>query len=274
MDKLKTKTFLTYLDSSNPLLLLHPCVKVLALIIFNVVAWIIEAPIPLLAYFIALASLYPVLRVPFRSLAKALPYLLLVAQAVTVSYILGSKIPGSVVYFELPWGSFVSDRTLMYMVTVMLRISCMILGSTLVFLSLRDVDLVYGLMGLGFPFTAAFTIALSMRFSILFIEDYARISEAMLLKGARLDAGNVIERAHSVLLTGVPLMVLALKRMQELSYVLELKGFPPKGKRTYIYEFVWKQEDVVAAILLAVLLATSALLRILGLFGFPGWPFV
>ncbi|MEM1690988.1 MAG: energy-coupling factor transporter transmembrane component T, partial [Thermofilaceae archaeon] len=221
--------------------------KVLALIIFNVVAWIIEAPIPLLAYFVALASLYPVLRVPFRSLAKALPYLLLVAQAVTVSYILGSKIPGSVVYFELPWGSFVSDRTLMYMVTVMLRISCMILGSTLVFLSLRDVDLVYGLMGLGFPFTAAFTIALSMRFSILFIEDYARISEAMLLKGARLDAGNVIERAHSVLLTGVPLMVLALKRMQELSYVLELKGFLPKGKRTYIYEFVWKQEDVVAA---------------------------
>ncbi|MCS7105438.1 MAG: energy-coupling factor transporter transmembrane protein EcfT [Thermofilaceae archaeon] len=274
MSKSKVKTFLAYLDSSNPLLRLHPFVKVLALLVFNLVAWLVEAPYPLLAYLLALVFLYPFLRVSMRNLIRALPYLLLVAQAVTLGYLVGSKIPGSVVYFSLPWGTYVSDRTLMFMASVMLRISCMVLGSTLVFISLRDVDLVYGFKSVGLPFAAAFTVNLSMRFSMLFMEDYARIRDAMVLKGAHLDSGGLVERARLTSLMGVPLMVLALKRMQDLSYVLELRGFPPKGKRTYVYEFVWRPVDAIAAAILLILLFSTVALRLTGFLSFPGWPFL
>jgi len=270
----RVRTFVSYVEGGSPLLKLHPSVKVLALISLNLTAWVIEAIVPLLALLACLLLLYPLLRAPLRSLSRALPYMLLVAQAVTLSYLLGSRVPGSRVYLALPWGAFVTERTLMLMASVVLRIACMVLASTLVFLSLRDVDVVYGFRGLGIPFAAAFTVNLSMRFATLFIEDYARIRDAMLLKGARLDSGGILERARLISMMGIPLMVLALRRMHDLSYVLEARGFPPRGRRTYIYEFRWSPADRAAAAALLALPALSAALRALGVFSFPGWPFL
>jgi energy-coupling factor transport system permease protein len=158
---------------------------------------------------------------------------------------------------------------------VMLRIAGMLVGSTLIFLSLRDVDVVYGLKSIGVPFAAAFVFNLAMRFSALFLDDYAKVRDAMLLKGVRLDVGGPLERAKLLSRTAVPLMVIAVRRMQDLSFALELKGFPPKGKRTYIYTFRWKLADIIAlALLIVIVISVVALKVATRLLSFPGWPLV
>lgn len=275
VEKGKVRTFFTYVDERYAFVRAHPAVKVVSLVVLNVIPWIIEAPVPLAVFLASLLLAAVLLKAPLGKLKSYLPYLLLVAQAVVLSYLLGSKIPGNAVFIELPWGCYVTDRTLLYMASVMLRISCMLVGSTLVFLSLRDVDVVYGLKSLGVPFAAAFAFNLALRFSGLFLDDYARVRDAMLLKGAKLDAGNPLERAKLLTRTAVPLMVIAVRRMQELSFALELKGFPPKGKRTYIHQFRWSCADIAA--LLALIAATAGVAvakTVSPLFNFPGWPFI
>ncbi len=270
----RVRTLFGYVEESCLLTRAHPVVKVLSLVALNVLAWLIEAPVPLAIYLSGLLLAAALARAPLRRLKGYLPYLLLVAQAVVLSYALGSRIPGAVVYATLPWGCYVSDRTLLYMASVMLRISCMLVGSTLVFLSLRDTDVVYGLRGLGVPFSAAFSLNLALRFSALFLDDYARVRDAMLLKGVRLDAGGPLERARLLSRAAVPLMVIAIRRMQDLSFALELKGFPPRGRRTYVHEFRWSWADTAAAAALVATTVGVAVAKLLSpLLSFPGWPF-
>lgn len=274
MSSARVRTFFTYVDESYLLTRAHPVVKVLSLVAVNLVAWIVEAPVPLTLLLFSLLVAAILLRAPLGRLKSYAPYLLLVAQAVVLSYVLGSRIPGNVTYVNFPWGSYVTDRTLLYMLSVMLRITCMLVGSTLVFLSLRDVDIIYGLKGLGIPFTAAFSLNLALRFSSLFLEDYARVRDAMLLKGVKLDAGSPLERARLLSRTAVPLMVIAIRRMQDLTFILELKGFPPSGRRTYIYTFKWGPVEAIAsAALVAATLAVIFAKVFSPLLSFPGWPF-
>jgi energy-coupling factor transporter transmembrane protein EcfT len=275
MSEGKVRTFFAYVDERFLLVRAHPAVKIVALIVLNVVPWLVEAPVPLAAFLASLLLLATVLRAPLGKLKNYLVYILLVAQAVVLSYALGSKIPGSVAYVKYPWGCYVTEMTFLYMAMVMLRIAGMLVGSTLIFLSLRDVDVVYGLKSLGVPFAAAFVFNLAMRFSALFLDDYAKVRDAMLLKGVRLDVGGPLERAKLLSRTAVPLMVIAVRRMQDLSFALELKGFPPKGKRTYIYTFRWKLADTIAlALLIVIVISVVALKVATRLLSFPGWPLV
>ena len=274
MDGGRVRTFFTYVDERYVLVRAHPAVKMVSLVVLNVTPWIIEAPVPLAFFLASLLLAAALLKAPLSKLRNYLPYLLLVAQAVVLSYVLGSRIPGNAVYIEFPWGCYVTDRTLLYMASVMLRISSMLVGSTLIFLSLRDTDVVYGLKSLGVPFAAAFAFNLALRFSALFLDDYARVRDAMLLKGAKLDAGNPLERAKLLSRTAVPLMVIAVRRMQDLSFALELKSFPPSGKRTYLHQFRWSRFDVAALALLAATTAGVVVAKMVSpLLSFPGWPF-
>jgi len=275
VEKGKVRTFFTYVDERYALVRAHPAIKIVSLVVLNVIPWVIEAPVPLASFLTSLLLAAALLKAPLSKLKDYLPYLLLVAQAVALSYVLGSRIPGNAVYIEFPWGCYVTDRTLLYMASVMLRISSMLVGSTLIFLSLRDTDVVYGLTSLGVPFAAAFAFNLALRFSSLFLDDYARVRDAMLLKGVRLDAGSPLERAKLLSRTAVPLMVIAVRRMQDLSFALELKGFPPSGKRTYFYRFRWSRADVAVFALLVAATAAVAVAKVATpIFRFPGWPFV
>jgi energy-coupling factor transporter transmembrane protein EcfT len=275
VEKGKVRTFFTYVDERYMLVRAHPAVKIVSLVVLNIIPWIIEAPAPLAFFLASLLLAASLMKAPLSKLRNYLPYLLLVAQAVVLSYVLGSRIPGNVVFIEFPWGCYVTDKTLLYMGSVVLRISSMLVGSTLVFLSLRDTDVVYGLKSLGVPFSAAFAFNLALRFSALFLDDYARVRDAMLLKGAKLDAGNPLERAKLLSRTAVPLMVIAVRRMQDLSFALELKGFPPSGRRTFLYQFQWSRFDAAAFALLTVATAGVVIAKIVSpLLSFPGWPFV
>ncbi len=266
------RTFFLYVEET-PLLDMHPAVKLLALLTINLVAWLLEAPIPLLILLALLISSYVLLRVPLSRIRRFLLYALLVSQAVVVSYALGSRIPGHVVYAVLPWGAYISDMTLLYMATMIMRFASMLVGSTLLLSAMRDVDVIYGLLSFKVPYTAAFAFNLAFRFSSLFLDDYKMIRDAMILRGAKLDEGGILQRARNYSRMGIPLTVIALRRMNELSYVLEIKGLGFKGRRTHLHEFRWSARDICAVLLLLGSLAAVAALRLAtDLLSFPGWP--
>jgi len=269
------RTFFLHVEEKSPLLRAHPALKILALLVVNLLAWILEAPIFLLALLTALLISYRAFGIPLSRMARFLVFAGLIAQAVMVSYLLGSKIPGRVTYLVLPWGSYVTDMTLLYSLTMILRFVSMLVGSTLILAVMRDVDIVYGLKSFGLPYSLSFAFSLAFRLSSLFLEDFKMVKDAMLLRGAKLDKGGILERARNYSRMGVPLTVIAVRRMNELSYVLEAKGFASSRKRSYLYEFKWNSLGICAALFLVGLVALALLLRLsTDLVTFPGWPLV
>jgi len=267
------RTFFMHVEEGSPLLKLHPSVKLISLLVINLVAWILEAPIPLLLMLLLILAAYVFGRVSLRRLGRFVAFAIVVAQAIVVSYLLGSSIPGRVVLLRLPWGTYVSDMTLLYIAAMMLRFANMLLGSTLVLSVTRDTDIIYGLVSLKVPFLAAFAFNLALRFSSLFLEDSRMVRDAMMLRGATLDKGNPITRARLYSKMGIPLTVIALRRMAELTYVLEIKGLGARRRRTYLHEFEWRAGDAAAlAILLAALAAALSARAATRLVAFPGWP--
>ncbi|RLE80806.1 MAG: hypothetical protein DRJ51_05115 [Thermoprotei archaeon] len=268
------RTFFLYVEENSPLYRLHPLLKILLLLFFNLEAWIIESPTVLWLSIVGVLVLFKLAKIPLARLLKFLLFAAIITQAIMFSYILGSKIPGNVVYYEFPWGTYVTDRTLLYAFSMVGRFMLMLVGSTLVLAVTRDIDIIYGIISLKIPYALAFTVSLAFRFATIFIDDYFKVRDAMILRGTALDKGGILERARKYVNLSIPLMVLAVRRMLELTYVLEAKGLNLKGKRSYFYEFKLGSLGIALALtLITIPILTLFLKMSYGLFTFPGWPF-
>jgi len=269
-----TRTFFLHIEENSPLIKLHPLLKISFLITVNVLPWIIDMPLLLVIMLMCLLALYKIMRIPLKRLCKFIVLSIVIIQAIMFSYIFGSKIPGRIVYVSFPWGTYVSDKTLLYAITVTLRFLNMLIGSTMILAVLRDIDIIYGFLYLKIPYSIAFTISLALRSATIFIDDYFRIRDAMVLRGVNFDKGNIVTRARNYSRLAMPLMVLGVRRMIELGYILEVKGLGDVKKRTFLYEFPLRPIDVALLMFMVCLVVVTVVLKyFLQVIRFPGWPF-
>jgi len=269
------KTFFLHIEDNSPLIKLHPVLKILLLIVINIEAWIIESPLILLIVLTVMILSFKPLKVPLSRIARFLLFAVMIVQAIAFSYLLGSTIPGNIVLLKLPWGTYVSDMTLLYAFTMILRFLTMLVGSTLILAVMRDVDITYGLISMKVPFSIAFTISLAFRMASIFLEDYFKVRDSMALRGTNFSSGSIFEKANKYSRLAVPLMVLGVRRMMELTYILEAKGLGLRKKRTYLYQFPLKASEKLAIVVLTSLMCLSIVAKVSSrLLSFPGWPFV
>ena len=269
-----SRTFFIHVEEKSPLLRLHPLLKIISLLAINLLAWIIDSPVVLLCAIVAVFLSFKIFKVPLARIGKFIVFAVLIVQAVMVSYILGSTIPGNVVYYRFPWGTYISDMTLVYAFTMAAKFLLMLWGSTLLLAVMRDIDIVYGLVSMRLPYYLAFTVNLAFRLSTVFMEDYAKVRDSMILRGTNFSEKSLVQRARNYVRLGTPLMVLAIRRMFEMTNALIIKGFEPGRSRTYLYDFSLTIKDKVISLLLVAAVVLAFLLKTFyGLLTFPGWPF-
>lgn len=265
------KTFLTYVPKDSKINKIHPIVKVSLLFTINIVAWLLEDPIILFLLFLLIVISYKIFNVPLYGLKKFLLSIIIILQAIIVSYIFGSKIPGKNVYLIFPWGNYVSEMTIIYIITMSFRFISMLLGSTLMLGTMRDRDIIYGVTYLHLPYSLAFIINLSFRNMGMFIEDYSRVRDAMVLRGGRISKGPFFERIRNYIYLAIPLAILAIRRMIEISYAIEAKGFSINKKRSYYHDYSISLKNLTLAILFFSLTPLIFICKIyLKIFVFPG----
>lgn len=251
---------------------IHPSLKIVMLIFLNVAAWVMEAPIPLSILTLSILVSFKAAKVPLRRIVNFLRFILLIVQAVLISYLLGSKIPGNIIYFRFPWGTYISDATLLYALTMILRFLAMLFASTLILATMTERDITYGFVHLHLPYALSFVISLAFRTMGVFIDDFIKVRDAMTLRGVSFHKGRLLDRARNYASLFVPLAVLSIRRMIESSYVVAAKGLSLGGNRTYFHEYRFKPHDVVLLVFLSAMLAAAILLKWTGTFSFPGWP--
>ena len=244
------KTFLTYVPKDSKINEIHPIVKVSLLLTINIIAWLIEDPIILFLLFLLIVFSYKIFRVPLYGLKKFLLSTIIILQAIIISYIFGSKIPGKNIYLFLPWGTYVSEMTIVYIIAMSFRFTSMLLGSTLMLGTMRDRDIIYGVTCLRLPYSLAFIINLSFRNMGIFIEDYSRVRDAMALRGGKISKGSFLERIRNYIYLATPLAILAVRRIIEISYAVEAKGFGINKKRSYYHDYSINLKNLILTILI------------------------
>ena len=268
------RSFFLHVPADSPLQRLHPLAKLFILLGVNIVAWVNESTLLMVLMIVGVLALYPVAKIPFRRLRRFFFLLFMVMQSITISYIVASRIPGRVVYFTYPWGTYLSDLTLVFAFTMVLRFFLMLVGSTLVLATTRDRDFIHAFRALRLPYALSFTVTLAFRTMSIFIEDFFKVKEAMILKGTDFDRGSMAERARKYVHVGIPLVVIALRRIIETTNAIEAKGFALTGRRTYYRVLPLRAADLAVCGLIILLLMVAVVGKLYwGWLTFPGWPF-
>lgn len=134
----------------------------------------------------------------------------------------------------------------------------------LVFLALTPVEqLAWALRGLGLPYPLAFGLSLSVRMARQLSETAVTVAEAQQVRGLDLSTGSLLERLRKASPMLVPLLVLSLRRVNQMAMAMEARGYG-SGPRTSWLVSHWSTRDTMAVLLAMGLAAGAAWLRLRG----------
>ncbi len=103
-------------------------------------------------------------------------------------------------------------------------------------------EMAWGLHRLGLPYPAAFSLSLSLRLARQFSDTARMVVEAQRVRGLDLEGGSLPSRVGRLAPTLVPLLVLSLRRVNQMAMAMESRGYGG-GPRTSWLDFRWRNVD-------------------------------
>ena len=144
------------------------------------------------------------------------------------------------------------------------RLVLLIIGSSVMTLTTKPVELTDGLEKLLKPFSKiglpsheiALMMTIALRFIPTLMEETDKIIKAQQARGADFESGNLLQRAKSLIPILVPLFVSSFRIAQDLALAMEARCYRGGGGRTRMNEIKFRRGDAVAAILMVLFLAS------------------
>jgi len=161
-------------------------------------------------------------------------------------------------------GLKVTSQGMMYAAGMSFRLGLMLFFGLVFIASTPIEDLLYGLLRMGVPFPISFALSLSFRLVPIFSESITTIRQAQQSRGLKA-SGNFIRRYQSYLPLFVPVLLSALRKVDQLSIALESRGFGSGVKRTSWIEFKFGTGDWLVLLSSLLLCAGCMALRVMGL---------
>lgn len=143
------------------------------------------------------------------------------------------------------------------------RLILLIIGSSLMTLCTKPIELTDGLEKLLKPFSKlglpsheiALMMTIALRFIPTLMEETDKIIKAQQARGADFESGNLIQRAKSLIPILIPLFISSFRIAQELALAMEARCYNGGGGRTRMNEIHFRRRDAAAAIVLILFLA-------------------
>ncbi len=95
----------------------------------------------------------------------------------------------------------------------------------------------------------AIMIAMALRFIPVLMQETDKIIRAQLSRGARLDQGNIFQRAKSFMPVLIPLIIIIFRRADDIAVAMDARGYDGGKGRTRRRPLVWKSSDTLALLL-------------------------
>jgi len=150
-----------------------------------------------------------------------------------------------------------------------IRLVLIIIGSSIMTLTTKPVELTDGLEKLLSPFSKiglpsheiALMMTIALRFIPTLMEETDKIIKAQQARGADFESGNLFQRAKSLIPILVPLFVSSFRIAQDLALAMEARCYHGGGGRTRMNEIRFDRGDAVAALFMVLFLAVIILSR-------------
>ena len=240
---------------------LDPRVKLLGITVYIAIVFLMNHLLGLIFPCALLAVLIGISRVPFRYMLKGLRgVLILMILAAVFNLFSGS--PENALWHW--WILTVSKESILRAAYFVLRLICVVLGSSLLTYTTTPTTLTNGLekvfSHLRFMHFPAHELAMMMSIALRFIpilaEEVNKIMNAQLARGADFETGGIVKKVKGVIPILIPLFVSAFKRASDLATAMEARCYHGGEGRTKMYPLQYAARDKRAyLIILAALLA-------------------
>lgn len=255
----RIRSFLFYFSPDSPLQRINSLTKIVMVVCLGAVAFMIEyiyASLVLLALVCVGLALARIPGVFLKRIIVAMSGLLLIA---ALSHAFFSQVPGRITFFTLPWGSYFTERTLLFIVTFYSRFLTASFISLIFLCTTREADVVVALRFLRLPYVVCFAAAFILRLISILIDAWWTLVEAQRARGMEF-SGSLRERLKRLSELASPLLAIMFTKIGEVDLALQGRGFTLQAvPRTQVRHLRWNICDYV------FLASTSALFIIVAI---------
>ncbi|MGI6766149.1 MAG: energy-coupling factor transporter transmembrane component T family protein [Lentihominibacter sp.] len=246
---------------------LDPRVKIIATLLYIVALFLVPDFWGFLIAFAALETTVVLSKVPWKFILKGLkPVFLIIAFTLIVNMFM---IKGEVLVQI--WVFHITREGLRMAAFMGIRLTMLILGSSMLTLTTRPIGLTDGIEALLSPLKKigvpahelAMMMTIALRFIPTLLEETDKIIKAQQARGADFESGNIIRRAKALVPILVPLFISAFRIAQDLAMAMEARCYGSGIKRTRMNAMKLDRSDLAASLLFLVFLALIVLERVL-----------
>ncbi|WP_052807368.1 energy-coupling factor transporter transmembrane component T family protein [Risungbinella massiliensis] len=210
-------------------------------------------------------SLFPISKVPFRRIRRAVLVMILflsltavTTNILTPSYA-GIYVKHQTILFSI--GNIdITQETLFYCLTLMVKYLALLPFAILFVLTTNPSVFASSLHKLGIPYKIAYSLNIAFRYIPNVQGDYNQISSAQQARGLGKGHRNSrIKRAFTILF---PLIWSSLDRVETISNAMDLRGFGNKKSRSWYNNTQFSKLDLWTAIIALLFLGVAIYLRL------------
>ncbi len=244
---------------------LDPRAKILLVLAFIIVLFIIRNPVSFLLIGAFLAIAYIIARIPanaiWRGIKPILP-LIIFTSILNLFFVDGTPI--------FQWWIFkITAEGISVAVLMAIRIVCLIIGSLLLTYTTSPIALTDAIERLLKPLRVihfpvhemAMMMTIALRFIPTLLEETDKIMSAQKARGADLETGSIIKRAKALIPILIPLFVSAFRRAEDLALAMECRCYRGGDGRTRMKQLHFSRLDAAAVSVTCVLFTAAILLN-------------
>ncbi|MEG1449055.1 MAG: energy-coupling factor transporter transmembrane component T [Oscillospiraceae bacterium] len=263
---LKDITIGQYFPGKSVVHRLDPRVKIILVFLFIVTLFVANNVTSLLVNVVFVLILYIISRIPLKMILKGLKPIvpIIVFTAILNIFFVDGKVLWKIWFIEI------TDKGLEMSVIMIVRVLCLIAGTSLLTYTTSPIALTDALERLMKPLNKikvpvhelAMMMTIALRFIPTLIEETDKIMSAQKARGADMETGSIIQRAKALVPILIPLFVSSFRRADELAMAMECRCYHGGEGRTRMRQLHVRFADIAALIVVvAFLLLTMFVAR-------------
>lgn len=256
---LKDITIGQYFPGESAIHRMDPRAKLVLTVVYVVLLFVVKNAWALGVAASMLFFLYPISRIHgsmiVKSIRPIIPIVLLTA-VLNMFFQTGEPI--------FQWWIFkITDKGVTMALLMVVRIICLIAGTSLLTYTTSPISLTDGIEQLFSPLNKikvpvheiAMMMTIALRFIPTLIEETDKIMSAQKARGADLESGSLMQRIRALTPILIPLFVSAFSRAIELALAMECRCYHGGEGRTHLHRLKMSRVDAYGAVFMCVFIA-------------------
>ncbi len=259
-----------YYQADSVIHRMDPRTKIVGTIAFIVSLFLANNCIGYLVAATFLVTVIKASKVPFRFMVrgmKSIVFLLLITIVFNLFLTPGTPL----VKF---WKLTITQEGLRHAVYMAVRLTFLILGSSLMTLTTTPNNLTDGLEKLLSPLKiirvpvheVAMMMAIALRFIPILLDETDKIMKAQIARGADFETGSLIKKAKNMVPLLVPLFISAFRRANDLAMAMEARCYRGGKHRTKMKPLKYRTRDAIAYLVMIVYIVVIVLTKQIDIF--------